>query len=130
MLGSGILNLETLTCGEWNGFYSEYHRPARAWMQLYFEFQENQIRGEGTDYVGPWHAAGRYDLEMRTCSWTKQYIGQHEVHYSGEILDGEIRGKWSISRNTGKFHIWPISHSRTAEFYLKIERGEDGGQAR
>ena len=46
--------------GEWSGFYIETHRPGRGWMHLYLAFEDGKIRGEGTDYVGPWVATGQY----------------------------------------------------------------------
>ena len=46
-------NAPTFTTGEWNGFYLEKHNDNRGWMHLYLEIQDQTIKGEGTDYVGP-----------------------------------------------------------------------------
>ena len=81
-----------LPSGEWNGFYFEKHRPQRSWMHLYLEFKNDQIRGEGTDYVGPWHAEGRYDLDTSRCEWVKQYVGKHQVFYRGDFGSQGILG--------------------------------------
>ncbi len=44
-------------------------------MHLYLEFESQQIRGEGTDYVGPWNLSGHYDLEQQIASNTLASIG-------------------------------------------------------
>ena len=74
-----------LPTGEWNGFYLENHQPRRGWMHLYMSFEDGNIKGEGTDYVGPWTASGSYDLDTGLCSWVKQYVGRHRVDYRRHI---------------------------------------------
>ena len=107
-----------LPTGEWNGFYLENHQPKRGWMHLYLSFADGKIKGEGTDYVGPWVSHGTYDVETGTCSWVKQYIGQHTVTYAGKIGENGIMGEWQISFLTGPFHIWPRNMSQLNELYL------------
>jgi len=107
-----------LPTGEWNGFYLENHQPNRGWMHLYMSFSDGKIKGEGTDYVGPWVASGEYDLVTGICSWVKQYLGKHTVTYSGMISDKGIMGQWNISFMTGEFHIWPKGMSMLDEHYM------------
>ncbi len=107
-----------LPTGEWNGFYLESYRPQRGWMHLYMSFADGSVTGEGTDYVGPWLANGEYDLAAGTCSWIKQYVGQHQVIYRGSIGENGIMGQWQIGFISGEFHIWPRSMSHLNELYL------------
>ena len=107
-----------LPTGEWNGFYLENHQPKRGWMHLYMSFSGGKIKGEGTDYVGPWVAHGDYDLTTGICSWVKQYLGKHSVTYSGSISDKGIMGHWEISFLAGEFHIWPKGMAMLDEHYM------------
>jgi hypothetical protein len=84
-------------------------------------FEEGRIKGEGTDYVGPWTAAGTYDTQSGQCNWVKQYLGKHRVSYSGIAGDHGIKGQWTISYLSGEFHIWPKSMSYLNEMYLQEE---------
>ncbi len=110
-----------LPSGEWSGFYLESHRSQRGWMHLYLTFADGVVRGEGTDYVGPWIASGSYDTESGGCQWTKQYLGKHTVTYRGRLEDSGIRGRWKIAHSTGDFHIWPSRLREQTERYLKSE---------
>lgn len=104
--------------GEWNGFYIERHQPQKGWMHVYLSFSDGVIRGEGTDYVGPWTAAGDYDAETGVCSWVKTYLGKHKVFYGGQCGSRGILGKWNIGAISGPFHIWPRSMGDMTELYL------------
>jgi len=106
--------------GEWCGFYIEPHKPERGWMHLFLTFENGVVRGEGTDYVGPWVAKGSYDDSNGNCAWTKQYLGQHQVEYFGNCTKNGIQGDWRIL-SEGPFHIWPKSHSHFNELYLRDE---------
>ncbi|MDG2014024.1 MAG: hypothetical protein P8J33_10985 [Pirellulaceae bacterium] len=109
-----------LPSGEWTGFYLEEHKPKRSWMHLYLHFEEHEIRGEGTDYVGPWLIKGTYDLENSICHWYKQYLKKHRVQYTGTITDSGIEGSWNIRDwNSGPFHIWPHNRSDLTNLFLK-----------
>ncbi len=110
-----------LPTGEWNGFYIERARSGRGWMSMYLQFENGRINGEGTDYVGPWVATGSYDTDTGLCSWTKQYLGLHQVVYSGKASSDGIRGDWQINISSGPFHIWPMGMTNTGELYLKNE---------
>lgn len=115
--------------GEWSGFYLEKHRPERGWMHLFLTFEGGQIRGEGTDYVGPWIANGTYDETSGQCSWQKKYVGKHTVTYNGVCTDDGIQGNWRIF-SEGRFHIWPKTHGRFNELYLKDELEMPGDMGR
>ena len=115
---------QRLPSGEWNGFYIENHVDKRGWMHLYMTFQDGEIKGEGTDYVGPWLATGNYELETGKCQWTKQYLRKHKVIYSGQISENGIQGNWDLSFLKGPFHIWPKGMGFLNELYLKNELGE------
>lgn len=107
--------------GEWSGFYLEAKDGLshRGWMHLYLSFGEGVIRGEGTDYVGPWVIFGNYDLNSRRVSWIKRYLRKHTVNYEGTIIDQGIVGKWNIHHwNEGPFHIWPKNLFELESLYL------------
>ena len=93
-------------------------------MHLYMSFAEGKIKGEGTDYVGPWVAQGDYDLKTGICSWIKEYAGKHSVTYSGRISDKGIMGQWEISFLTGEFHIWPKGMPMLDEHYMSEDLAE------
>ena len=110
-----------LVTGEWNGFYLEQHRSERGWMHLYLAFENGVIRGEGTDYVGPWVAAGSYESASGDCQWTKQYVGKHLVEYRGQADSNGIQGEWKLPFSSGPFHIWPRAMGHFQEMYLRDE---------
>lgn len=89
-------------------------------MHLYLSFAQGAIRGEGTDYVGPWTIEGRYDAASGDCQWIKQYLGKHQVAYSGTSASTGIEGTWSIQGwLRGRFHIWPADNAEMHEFYAR-----------
>ena len=67
--------------------------------------------GKGDDPVGEFTISGAYETQTGECSWTKQYIGQHLVEYTGKTRDRGIVGEWRIPGNpefwSGPFFIWP-----------------------
>lgn len=106
--------------GQWNGFYTESCREGRGWMHQYLEFNDGELKGEGTDYVGPWTLQGRYDLDSRKCKWVKSYVNKHNVNYVGTIGDTGITGVWDIrGSNTGPFHIWPQHMTEFDRLYMQ-----------
>lgn len=114
--------------GEWTGFYLERHHNKRGWMHLYLEFRadgavKGTLKGEGTDYVGPWTLAGTFDPDGNQCGWTKSYVGRHKVEYSGSAGPHGITGEWTIGSGwlTGPFHIWPRAWGELDEVYLAEE---------
>jgi hypothetical protein len=121
------LTSEIWTSGEWTGFYLERHHDRRGWMHLYLQFVLGEsstglIRGEGTDYVGPWNLEGEFSRDENTASWAKRYVRKHVVRYEGVAGERGIIGKWSISGlMTGPFHIWPRAWGMLDEDYLVEE---------
>lgn len=115
------MNTQTLTpTGQWNGFYLESHQERRGWMHQYLEFNDGQLKGEGTDYVGPWTLVGLYDLNSLKCRWLKTYVGQHDVNYHGTISKTGITGIWDIRESqTGSFHIWPQHMTEFDSLYMQ-----------
>ncbi|MBX3417342.1 MAG: hypothetical protein KF851_07045 [Pirellulaceae bacterium] len=91
-------------------------------MNLFLDFGNNQILGQGTDYVGPWSISGVLAPDSRECDWTKQYVGKHSVRYQGTWSETGIRGRWSIgSLISGDFHIWPAELTEIQAAYLEQE---------
>ena len=115
-----------LPTGPWTGFYIEDHKPNRSWMHLYLEFSDGEIRGEGTDYVGPWHISGTYSEAAASCQWTKRYVGKHTVEYAGQTGENGILGNWKIKKwSSGPFHIWPSDRTDLQEMYMKDDQRGD-----
>jgi hypothetical protein len=107
-----------LPTGEWRGFYLESHNPNRGWMSLYLQFDNGRLKGEGTDYVGPWTATGTFTAER--CQWIKRYVGKHQVEYDGQVTANGIVGQWQIGGLTeGPFHIWPRGFHQLERHYLE-----------
>lgn len=77
-------------------------------MDLQLTFASGRMTGDGTDNIGPFLIAGRYDANTREADWVKNYPGSHNVFYRG-FRDGEgIWGAWEIPPFAkGGFHIWP-----------------------
>ena len=106
--------------GQWNGFYIESHQEQRGWMHQYLEFDDGELKGEGTDYVGPWTLQGKYDLSELKCVWIKSYVGKHDVTYRGTISKTGITGIWDIRESlTGSFHIWPQHMTEFDSLYMQ-----------
>lgn len=126
----GGMNKSNFPSGEWNGFYLEKHRSERGWMHLYLAFVDESIKGEGTDYVGPWTCSGTYDPETNVCVFKKDYLGKHSVTYSGHASENGIVGQWEIAcLLSGEFHIWPRSRTDLNELYLQQDLDHSLGQA-
>jgi len=128
------LNENLWVSGEWTGFYLEPHHDRRGWMHLYLEFQSpvrdrGVVRGEGTDYVGPWNLSGIYLPADNKVTWDKRYVGRHIVHYQGVGGQNGVTGQWSIGGYLGgQFHIWPRSWGQIDELYMADDLGKDRDQ--
>src|ERR1051325_2490365 len=91
-------------------------------MDLHLTFANGSMSGEGNDGVGRFFIKGRYDAASKECSWTKTYVGSHDVFYRGFREGKGIWGTWEISLwGHGGFHIWPRQAGEGAE---KSERNE------
>ena len=84
-------------------------------MHLHLDFSHDQVRGEGTDFVGPWQLSGNLPGDNRV-RWCKQYLGRHRVDYQGVISGQSIRGTWEIGYGMGGvFQIWPRAQGEPVE---------------
>lgn len=111
--------VDGFTSGTWNGFYLEKQNENRGWMHLYLDFSDGNIKGEGTDYVGPWVLEGSYNPSDGDCTWVKKYMGRHNVTYTGKLGENGITGSWSIQGLlNGPFHIWPKHMTHFNEMYM------------
>lgn len=99
---------ERFPSGPWVGYFLQPGSVNQFRMRLALTFQNGKMTGDGLDTVGPFLISGRYGVEDGKCSWTKQYIGQHQVFYQGYNEGQGIWGTWDIPKVwTGGFHIWP-----------------------
>ena len=77
-------------------------------MDLVLTFTDHTVSGDGSDDIGQFVVAGRFDGTNGECYWTKSYIGGHDVYYRG-FRDGKgIWGLWELPSKSGGFHIWPL----------------------
>jgi hypothetical protein len=110
--------------GPWTGFFLQKGFAGRQWMELDLTFARGVLRGDGRDWVGTFLVRGRYDVETGKCSWTKRYVGQHDIAYAGY---NEGRGIWGLWEdplsltNRGGFHIWPVSMGDPTQRRLTAE---------
>jgi hypothetical protein len=104
--------------GEWEGFYTHTYGPdaVRFRMTFFLSFNNGKVDGQGSDNVGAFIWQGIYDTVEGTCNMVKQYIGAHQVIYSGHADENGIWGNWTIvSYGRGGFHIWPIKRGESAK---------------
>jgi hypothetical protein len=99
--------------GPWTGFFLQKPIPGRHLMEMHLTFCAGRISGAGRDWVGEFTIAGDYALDSGRCSWAKQYVGRHTVHYRGYNEGKGIWGTWEMDLQLppdyrrGGFHIWP-----------------------
>lgn len=96
--------------GRYRGFYLQFGR--RTPQELTLAFADGRLEGWGTDPVGRFAVAGTYDISSGRAICTKQYPGQHTVHYdmTAEVHNG-LWGLWQIrgtSGDHGGFQLWPV----------------------
>lgn len=105
--------------GQWTGYFLQQPLPGRSWMELSLAFQNGRLEGEGRDWVGEFVMSGRYRLEDGTCTLWKQYVGRHQVVYSGYNEGKGIWGVWRIANaGQGGFHIWPTAAGEPSDSNL------------
>lgn len=79
---------------QWHGWYAQNgHRTDMIFETL--KIKKSKIRGHGSDVNGEFEIKGKVDHDK--VEFTKQYIGQHAVEYSGTLEGHTLSGKWSIS---------------------------------
>ena len=98
---------ELFPSGPWTGFYN-YSPKDKHRMDLGLTFANGKMTGDGNDDVGRFTIRGQYDAQTLECSWTKSYVGAHDVFYRGFREGKGIWGTWEIPPfGRGGFHIWP-----------------------
>ena len=121
--------------GRWTGFFMQPLTPGRHRMRLDLDFDEGQLQGRGSDWVGSFTIHGEYDRDTGDCRFTKKYVGRHSVTYAGRNEGQGIWGVWELSQlfglisGRGVFHIWPVGMTPTREADL-TELAMQGGQLR
>ena len=66
-------------------------------MDLVLIFADHTVSGDGSDEIGQFVLAGRFDGTNGECYWTKTYIGAHEVYYRGFREGKRILGIMGIA---------------------------------
>jgi hypothetical protein len=113
--------------GPWTGYFLQRWIPGRHTMTIDLSFGSGQLQGSGSDLVGPFTFQGGYSPGDARCQWVKQYLGKHQVKYTG-INEGQgIWGLWEIRalgglyKDQGAFHIWPEGMTPTEEAEAAVE---------
>ena len=118
------MNDDLFPSGPWVGFYN-YSSKDKHRMDLNLAFAGGKVTGDGNDDVGRFVIKGQYDPAARECSWTKTYVGGHDVFYRGFREGKGIWGTWEISLFAhGGFHIWPRQLGEADTQGMKAEKGE------
>jgi hypothetical protein len=120
----GLETDDRFPSGPWTGFFLQRPIPGRSWMELDLTFQKGMIRGEGRDKVGEFVIRGRYDVETGKCSWSKRYVGKHDIAYLGFNEGKGIWGTWEwppMPSHRGGFHIWPVAMGDPTQNRLAAE---------
>jgi hypothetical protein len=95
--------------GQWVGFYTYGRGSRKHLMDLFLEFKNGVMTGEGADSIGLFVISGNYSAQSGECAWVKQYVGRHAVEYKGFREGKGIWGNWTIVMAKGGFQIWPLS---------------------
>jgi hypothetical protein len=96
-------------------------------MTIDLNFLNGQMHAKGSDIVGPFTFEGIYDVADGKCRWIKQYLGKHQVTYTGVNEGQGIWGVWEIRalgglyRDQGVFHIWPEGITPSEEADLTVQ---------
>jgi hypothetical protein len=101
--------------GAWTGFYNYSRSPSKHRMDLVLAFTDQAVSGGGDDDVGHFVVIGRFDSRSSECSWTKTYIGGHNVYYRGFREGKGIWGLWELPSESGGFHIWPLGSDQVEQ---------------
>ena len=118
---------ELFPSGPWTGFYN-YSPKDKHRMDLGLTFAAGKMTGNGNDDVGRFTIHGQYNAKSLECSWTKTYVGAHDVFYRGFREGKGIWGTWEIPQQShGGFQIWPRGtregegHAESAEEPMTAE---------
>jgi hypothetical protein len=87
------------------GWWEEYGYGRQPMENLRMTFNEGNIRGSGTDIIGPFAFSG-FISDDGSVAMVKRYLGAHTVGYFG-TYDGEgvMRGEWMIGFCHGPWMI-------------------------
>jgi hypothetical protein len=107
--------------GPWTGFYNYGVGTGRHRMDLSLAFSNGTMSGDGIDNVGPFLISGQYDGQSGECSWTKTYIGAHDVYYRGFREGKGIWGLWELTSVSGGFQIWPLGEEEAEQEGESVE---------
>ena len=75
------------------GFYNYGRIAQKHRMDLGLVFTDSTISGDGSNDIGRFFVTGHFDETNGECSWTKAYIGGHDVFYGGF---SEGKGIWGV----------------------------------
>ena len=113
--------------GRWKGYFLQPHANAgRCWMQLYIEFFDGRLHGQGSDIVGAFVIKGEYALDTGGVRFQKHYP-QYFVYYDGKHSGKAIAGIWHLPDGQDRFVIWhesvddPTIDSLEAEAEVPLE---------
>jgi hypothetical protein len=114
---------ERFPSGPWKGFYQQFGKHQ---MDLDLTFRQGRILGHGRDGVGRFLIRGGYDVQSGKCSFSKRYLGAHDVSYQGYNEGKGIWGVWDLIRygDRGGFHIWPAAWGDMSVERLEEEADE------
>lgn len=79
----------------WKGFYDQNGQQTPMTFTMFSATPGNQVTGTGSDNVGQFQINGTCDPQGNVI-FTKQYVGQHAVAYSGKLIGGTISGNWTL----------------------------------
>ena len=97
-------------------------------MQLFIEFFDGEMIGQGSDIVGEFVIKGEYALDTGGARFQKHYP-QYFVYYDGKHSGKAIGGLWHLPDSQGRFIIWhesvgdPTIESLEAEAGVPVEGG-------
>ena len=102
--------------GQWAGWYCypDGTKEGTA-MDLWFG-EGGEVEGSGEDDHGCFSVRGRYDLRLRECCFTKDYVGKHSLHYRAFFAgtdETQREGMWGVwsAGPRGIFRLWR-THTR------------------
>jgi hypothetical protein len=87
--------------GHWTGFFIQPWIPGRHAMRLDLTFQQGRLEAQGNDWVGPFTFSGSYDSVDGKCTWTKKYLGKHQVSYMPALMKERASGECGRSASSG-----------------------------
>ena len=115
--------------GRWKGlFLQTTFNAGRCWMQLFLDFFDGHLHGQGSDVVGDFMLEGEYDLETGKV-WFQKHYRHYRVYYDGRHNGKAISGIWHLPDSQNRFVIWdetmgdPTIGSLEAEAGVTVEGG-------